>query len=158
MPGKTTYWVSKRPSYSKRQAGMTSGAILEGEAVREAIYRLYRRYAKQWNDIELDTNRSLNEHTEEICDARVAAGSLRRFFFNYTNSRHNQWVLELSFSRKFKVYYPGFSCGLNALRSTDDIRNIVLHWNENGDQAFREWIELEAKKNKDNGEWTEYKV
>lgn len=157
MSRKFSYWVGKRPSDSKRWAGMTSATILGGEAEKEAIYRLYRRYVKQWNDIELDTNRPLDEHTHEICGAKVVGGQ-HRFILSYKNNGQSPWILEVCFSRGFKQHYPGMSCGLNSLRSTDDIRSIRLHWNEDGDQVFQQWLESEQRKNKDNGEWTEYKA
>ncbi|MFC7367263.1 hypothetical protein [Vreelandella zhaodongensis] len=157
MPRKSPYWIGKRPSDSKRWAGMTSATILAGEAEREATYRLYRRYVKQWNDIELDTNRSLDEHTHEISGAK-AVGGQRRFILSHQNNRQNQWMLEVCFSRGFKQYYPGMSCGLNPLRSTDDIRSIRLHWSEDGDREFQQWLESDQRQNQDNGEWTEYKA
>ncbi|MBT12504.1 MAG: hypothetical protein CMI02_10780 [Oceanospirillaceae bacterium] len=158
MSRKPPYWIGKRPSDSKRWAGMTSATILEGETEIEAVYRLYRRYVKQWNDIELDTNRSLDEHTHEICGAKVVAGGQRRFILSHQSGGQDEWILEVCFSRGFKPYYPGMSCGLNPLRSPDDIRSIRLHWNKAGDQAFRRWLESEQGQNKENGEWTEYRA
>lgn len=158
MAGKPPYWIGKRPSDSKRWARMTSATILESESVREAVYRLYRRYVKQWNDIELDTNRSLDEHTHEICGVQVVGSTQRRFILSYHKSTQNQWILEVCFARGFKEYYPGMSCGRNPLRSTDDIRSIRLHWNGNGKHVFEKWLEEEYEKNRKIGEWTEYKV
>lgn len=158
MLRKSPYWIGKRPSDSKRWAGMTSATILEEDAVREAAFKLQRRYVKQWNDVELDADRSLDEHTHEIYGAKVVGGGQRRFILSHQGGGQNQWILEICYSRGFKEYYPGMSCALNPLRSTDDIRSIRLHWNEGGDQAFQQWLETERYENKNNGEWSEYKA
>lgn len=158
MPRKSPYWIGKRPSDSKRWAGMTSATILEGDAFREAIFSLQRRYVKKWNDVELDTDRSLDEHTHEICGAKVVGGGQRRFILSHQGGGQSQWILEVCYSRGFKEYYPGMSCGRNPLRSTDDIRSIRLHWNEDGDQAFQQWLEKERYENENNGEWSVYKA
>lgn len=158
MPRRSPYWIGKRPSDSKRWAGMTSATILEGDALREAIFRLQRRYVKQWNDVELDADRSLDEHAHEICGAKVVGSGQRRFILSHQAGGQNQWILEVCYSRGFKEYYPGMSCARNPLRSTDDIRSIRLHWNEDGDQAFHQWLEKERHQNENNGEWNEYKA
>lgn len=158
MPRRSSYWVGTRPSDSKRWAGMTSATILEGGAVGEAIFRLHRRYVKQWNDVELGADRSLDEHTHEICGAKVVGGGQRRFILSHQGAGNNQWILEVCYSQGFKEYYPGMSCALNPLRSTEDIRSIRLHWNEDGDQAFQQWLEAERCENKNNGEWNEYRA
>lgn len=137
---------------------MTSATTLEEDAIREAVFRLQRRYVKQWNDVELDTDRSLDEHTHEICGAKIVGSGQRRFILSHQSGGKNQWILEVCYSRSFKEYYPGMSCALNPLRSTDDIRSIRLHWNEDGDQAFQHWLKTERDGNKNNGEWSEYKT
>jgi len=117
---------------------------------------MYRRYVKQWNDIELDENRPLTEHTGEVFGARVV-GAARRFILLGPNERQDKWILEVLFARGFSQYYPGLSCGLNTLRSPEDIRSIRLHWSEGGQDVFRRWLKAEAEANKGNGEWDEYR-
>ncbi len=106
MATKRTYWLGPRPSGAARWQGATSGSVLDAAEYEEALYKLYRRYAKQWNDIELDKFRPLSEHTHEICDARVV-GSQGMFVLHMNDDRETGWVLEVSFGRGFKQYYPG---------------------------------------------------
>ncbi len=158
MGRRPSYWVGKRPSDGKRWAYTTSAIVLIGEEETEAIYRMYRRYVKQWNDIELDTSRCLSEHTHELCGAKVVGGANRRFILHWENNNHDHWILEVFFSRGFSEFYPGLSCGRNTLRSANDIRSIRLHWSENGREEFNNWLKSEKSENQNNGEWDEYKA
>ena len=158
MASESTYWNGPRPSDGKRWAYTTSATILTGEEEIEAIYRMYRRYVKKWNDIELDMGRSLSEHTHEICGAKVVGGANRRFILHWQKGDHDHWILEVFLAGGFKEYYPGLSCGLNTLRSTKDLRSIRLHWSKDGREEFNRWLALEKAENQNKGEWSEYKA
>jgi len=118
---------------------------------------MYRRYVKQWNDIELDRSRCLSEHTHEICGAKIVGGN-RKFILHWERNNHDHWILEVFFSRGFSEYYPGWSCGRNTLRNIKDIQSIRLHWSENGREKFDNWLNTEKSVNQNNGEWDEYKT
>ncbi len=119
---------------------------------------MYRRFVKQWNDIELDINRSLSEHTHKICDAQIVGGANRRFILHWQDRDQDHWILEVFLARGFREYYPGLSCGRNPLRSHKDMRSLRLHWSGNGRKEFTQWIETERKENQSKGEWVEYKA
>jgi hypothetical protein len=156
MKKKSPYWIGKKPWDGFRWTYTDTAKILEDVAQKEAIFRMYRRYVKQWNDIELDRNRSLSEHTHEVCGAKVISSS-RKFTLHahYDNQEH--WILEVMFARGFSEFYPGLSAGRNTMRSVSDIRSIYLHWNQAGDSKFENWLITEKNINSINGEWTEYK-
>jgi len=158
MAAKPTYWIGPRPSDGRRWVYTTAATVLTGDEEKEAIYRMYRRYVKQWNDIELNTDRCLSEHTHEICGAKVVGSGNRRFILHWSGGNQVHWILEVLFARGFREYYPGFSCGRNTLRSIKDIRGIRLHWNENGREEFGRWLATEKAANQDKGEWSEYKA
>ncbi|MBM5572443.1 MULTISPECIES: hypothetical protein [Deefgea] len=157
MASKSTYWIGSRPSDGKGWTYTTSAIELICDEEREAIYRMYRRYVKQWNDIELNNDISLSEHTHEICGAKIVGSANRRFILHWQGNEQVHWILEVFFSRGFKQYYPGFSCALNTLRSTEDIRSIRLHWSLNGKEEFNSWLLKERAVNQDKEEWNEYK-
>jgi len=117
---------------------------------------MYGRYVKQWNDIELDRTRSLNEHSHEVCGAQVV-GAERMFVLHDTSQKNEDWILEVKFARGFTPFHPGWSCGKNPFRSLADIANINLHWKGSGDQRFRTWLDRECAENSHKGECTEYK-
>jgi len=158
MAAKSAYWLCPRPSDGKHWAYTTSATILTGDEEKQAIYSLYRRYVKQWNDIELDTDRCLSEHTHEVCGAKVVGSANRRFILHWQRGNQDHWILEVFFARGFREYYPGLSCGRNTLRSTKDIRSIRLHWSENGREEFNRWLATEKAENQNKGEWSEYKA
>lgn len=83
MAAKPTYWIGPRPSDGRRWANTTVATVLTGDEEKEAIYRMYRRYVKQWNDIELNNDRCLSEHTHEICGAKVVGSGNRRFILHW---------------------------------------------------------------------------
>lgn len=60
MAAKPTYWIGPRPSDGRRWAYTTAATVLTGDEEKEAIYPMYRRYVKQWNDIELNNDRCLS--------------------------------------------------------------------------------------------------
>jgi hypothetical protein len=157
MANTRAYWIGKRPSDAKRWQSTTSGSVLDQAKYRQELYKLYRRYAKQWNDIELDKSRPLSEHAHEICGAKVV-GTQNKFVLCKDEDRDIGWILEVSFRRGFKQYYPGFSAGLNALRNEDDVSRIVLHWRGEGRENFDAWLARERVENCNRGEWTEYKA
>lgn len=156
MQRKLNYWIGARPSNSKRWQNADSGSKLELAEYEGALFGLYRRYAKQWNDIELDHTRNLSEHTHSVCGAKVV-GSFDKFILEFSVDRDNGWILELAFSFKFKKYYPGMSTALNMLRTHKDVKNAILHWRGNGQNLFYEWLAIERLENEEKGEWTEYK-
>lgn len=151
------YWRGKRPSDGKRWKGATSAEELSANIYSEPLFRMYRRYAKQWNEIELDRTRSLSEHTHTVCGSRVV-GAPGMFVLHCDVSRENGWILEMKFARGFHQYHPGWSTGLNALRSTADVARSVLHWRGAGKEAFDHWLDQERAENAPRGEWLEYKA
>jgi len=152
---KQKYWIGKKPSDGKAWSYTERGMVIEDLGQREAIFRMYRRYVKQWNDVELDLNRSLHEHTHEVLGAGVV-GSPRAFILHSQKDPSHQWILEVWFARGFQMYHPGLSCGLNALRSPSDMRSTRLHWSGFGDQGFIDWLLEEERINADKGEATGY--
>lgn len=155
---KPTYWIGPRPSEGKRWVYTTTATVLTEDEEQEAVYRMYQRYVKQWNDIELNNDKCLSEHTHEIFGAKVVGSGNRRFILHWHRGNEVHWILEVLFARGFKEYYPEFSCGRNALRSIKDIRAIRLHWSEGGREEFGRWHASEQEANQDNGEWSEYKA
>lgn len=151
----SSYWVGMRPTGGKRWAYATSGTVIDDPKLKEAIFRMYRRYTKQWNDIELDRSRSLSEHTHEVLGAKVVGGN-RRFILHAQEDNMNHWILEVFYSRGFSEFHPGWSCGKNPFRSIDDMRSIHLHWSDEGKVKFEEWVEAERLANQHRGEATEY--
>ncbi|MBT8421068.1 MAG: hypothetical protein KJO08_09430 [Gammaproteobacteria bacterium] len=158
MTGKTAYWIGKKPWDGKRWAYTTSGIVLDDPFQKEEIFRMYRRYVRQWNEIELNMDRSLSEHTHEVCGAKVVGGNAQKFILHMQNSDRDTWILEVNFARGFSEFYPGLSCARNTMRSPDDIRSIHLHWSQAGNEAFKEWLKVEKEINETKGEWTEYKA
>ncbi len=153
---KPPYWKGPHPSDATRWQGADSGESLSLSMYGEALFHMYRRYAKQWNDIELDRARSLSEHTHEVCGARVV-GAPRKFVLHRDINRDDGWILEVKFARGFHIYYPGWSCGLNTLRSKTDLQSAVLHWRGDGRSEFEAWLVQERSENESRGEWAEYK-
>ena len=118
---------------------------------------MYRRYVKQWNDIELNLDKDLSEHKHEICGAHIVAGRSRSFTLHWQDDNHVHWILEVFYARGFSDY-PGLSCGRNPFRTVNDIRSAHLHWKGNGRKEFDKWLAIEEKENENNGEWNEYKT
>ncbi|BBB66379.1 hypothetical protein UNDYM_2126 [Undibacterium sp. YM2] len=159
MTRKTAYWIGKRPSDGKAWQYAEHATIIDDASQAEMIYRMYRRYVKQWNDIELNPEKCLSAHTHEICGAAVISSSIHKFVLHAHNSSYqNHWILEVCLARGFSMYYPGGSCGLNTLRSIDDIRSIRLHWSQAGDEVFKAWLNTEKEINSANGESEEYRA
>lgn len=156
MNKKQPYWLTEKPSDAKRWEGCDLGAVLENDDYRERLFRLYRRYVKQWNDIELDHSRSLADHTHQICGAKVV-GSTNMFILQGSQNGTEDWTLEIVYARGFKQFYPGMSTGRNTMRSPENIKSIRLHWKDAGRDAFNAWLNQEAQINSDKGEWDEYK-
>ena len=151
-----SYWRGKRPSDAKRLQGADSGEVLSIATYAEPLFHMYRGYAKQWNEIELDETRNLSEHTHRVSGARVV-GAQGEFILHMDINREDGWILEVKFVPGFQVYYPRLSCGLNALRKRADIQRVVLHWRGAGRTAFDSWLVQERAENAPRGEWTEYK-
>ena len=157
MTGRAPYWVGKRPSDGKRWRGAEAAIILDLEEYGDILFSMYRRYVTQWNEIELDMNRELSEHTFLICGAQVV-GASGRFILTFNADRETGWILELCFRSGFHQYYPGLSTGLNALRTVSDIRRAALHWRGNGRDAFETWLKQERTENYATCEATVYKA
>lgn len=156
MTRKLNYWIGPKPSSGKGWQNAEHGTILEPSTYGDQFFRLYRRYVKQWNDIELDVSRGLNEHTHSVCGAKVVSAS-GRFILEHNSNRETGWILELKFSRGFRQFYPGLSTGLNAFRTINDLQKITFHWRGEGESSFWQWLVLELQENGSKGEWNEYK-
>lgn len=156
MTRKQNYWVGPRPSSGKGWQNAEHGTTLELSACGDQLFRLYRRYVKQWNDIELDVARGLNEHTHNVCGAKVV-GASGRFILEHNSNRETGWILEVKFSRGFRQFYPGLSTGLNTLRTINDLQKVTFHWRGEGESSFQQWLALELQENGAKGEWNEYK-
>lgn len=152
----TSYWIGAKPADGKRWASTEHATVENDDFIRESIFRMYRRYVKQWNDIELDYSRSLQEHSHEVCGAKVV-GANRMFVLHDETQNNESWILEVKFARGFSPFHPGLSCGKNPFRTVADIANIRLHWKGSGHQAFRAWLERERSENLHKVECTEYK-
>ena len=150
------YWQGTKPSNGTRWVYTDNAEVLDDPQIVEDVFRMHRRYAKQWNDIELNVSRNLSEHTHEVCGAQVVGGN-RRFILHAHQDNRAHWILEILYARGFSEWYPGWSFGKNALRSTNDIKSVHLHWSEGGREAFENWLKSEKITNQHNGEWTEYK-
>lgn len=150
------YWINKKPTGGRKWVYTTSATAIEDATQKEEILRMYRRYVKQWNDIELDHSRSLSEHTHEVCGAKVV-GANKKFILHAYEGDQNHWILEILFARGFSQFYPGWSTGKNTMRSTADMKGAYLHWSGAGREAFERWLVTERKTNQARGEWEEYK-
>jgi hypothetical protein len=158
MRKKAPYWIGKKPWDGTRWAYTERATLLDDASQKEAIFRMYRRYVKQWNDIELNTERSLAEHTHEICGAKVVGGGGKKFILHAHRDNQDHWILEVMFARGFSESYPGWSTGRNTMRTLSDMRSIHLHWSHAGDKAFESWLVTEKLMNGTNGEWDEYRT
>lgn len=156
MKRKSNYWQCAKPSSGTRWAYTEMATVIDDPNVIESVFRMHRRYAKQWNDIELDTNRSLSEHTHKVHGAQVVSGN-RRFILHGQNGEKTHWILEVLLARGFAEWHPGWSFGKNPLRTISDIKSIHLHWSEGGKESFEEWLIEEREINSKNGECGEYR-
>lgn len=154
MVGQANYWTGKRPWNGHRWTYTHSAEVLDSHEYKEAVFRMYRRYVKQWNDIELDHSRCLSEHTHQVHGAQVV-GSHRRFILHAQESDMH-WILEVLFARRFLEFQRGASFGRNAMRSVDDIHSLHLHWRGSGRSRFDAWLEEECRSNLEHGEAHEY--
>lgn len=151
MASRIPYWQGPTPSGVKRWQGATQATIVDLDVYGEDLLRMYRRYVKEWNEIELDNSRQLAEHTHHVGAARVV-GSSGRFILTSAIDRETGWILEIEFGRGFKQYFPGLSCGLNSPRSAKDLKRVTLHWRGAGEAAFGEWLKNRSDKNSDDSE------
>lgn len=155
MSSRNIYWIDGRPSSGKRWQGAEHAKIINAECVVDAIFRMQRRFVKQWNDVEFDRDRDFSEQSQEISGATVL-GLVDRFVVHMRNDRDSLWVLEARHGRGFKPFYPGLSCGRNPFRSWDDMKIIYLHYAGSGEEAFSSWLAIESKNN-GSAEWDKYK-
>lgn len=158
MTTRTSYWIGQRPSGAQKWAYTTSATVLDEVEYHEPLFRMYRRYVKQWNDIELNRDRSLSEHTHQVHDAKVVGGTRRCFNLHWHNESNDHWILEVNYARGFSEFYPGLSCGRNPFRSIKDVRSAHLHWSGSGRKEFDRWLASEKETNNKNGEWDEYRA
>ena len=126
MRKNSKYWIGTKPSDGCRWTYTDHATVIDDPALVQNVFHMYRRYVKQWNDIELDRNRSLQEHTHEVCGARVV-GANRMFVLHDDTQPQSDWILEVKFARGYSPYHPGWSFGKNPFRSTADMTNIRLH-------------------------------
>lgn len=154
MKQQSTQWLGRKPAKATSWACADTAMVLDDPAHRDAIFRMYRRYVKQWNDIELDPIRRA-AHTHDICGAQVRGGD-RRFILQAHQENKDHWILEIHFARTFSEWYPKWSFGKNTLRSRSDIKKIHLHWSNRGKELFEAWLSKERKENQLKGEWTDY--
>lgn len=132
--------------------------ILDEAKYHIALFEMHCRYIKQWNDIELNRNRCLSEHTHEVHGAKIVGGDGHCFILHWHNIDNDHWILEINYAQGFSEFYPGWSCGRNPFRSLKDIRSAHIHWSGNGREEFDRWLIFEKEANKNNGEWDEYQA
>jgi hypothetical protein len=92
----TKYWIGKRPSDGR------AWEILAG------CVEVYRLYVRRWNEIELDRNRSLEEHLGEIDGAGFVNGGARMVIL-HAQRGDAHWILEMMLARGFDLFGEGFS-------------------------------------------------
>jgi hypothetical protein len=155
MTKRVTYWIGARPRDGRAWAYTEHGRALDDESVKESVFHMYRRYVKQWNDVELDRSRSLQEHTQIVCGASVGFDH-HRAVFHWQGQDDTHWILEILFAGRFSEFMSGWSHGRNPLRTLKDIKSLHLHWSKEGDSAFNNWLIQEKLENANKGEWTEY--
>ena len=148
------YWIDGRPPSGKRWQGAEYARIINEESVFGAIFRMQRRFVKQWNDVELDRERDFSEQSQVISGATVLSLA-DRFVVHMRNGREGLWVLEVRYVRGFKHYYPGLSCARNPFRSRDDMKSIYLHFAGSGEEEFSSWLAIESQ-NDGSAEWDAY--
>lgn len=137
----SAYWTGQRPRDAEEWSCTDFGAVVDDAATRHALFRMYGRYVKRWNEIELDASRNLFEHTHEVDGAKVLAAD-GRFVLHGRSRARSQWIVEIIFSRGFRVFYPG-NLGRNPMRGVADIRSVHLHWSGSGRDAFEQWMRTE---------------
>ena len=132
------YWLGKRPYDGKKWIYTTSATVINNSKMRQIAFELYQLYVAQWNDIEGDLSRCLSEHTHKLGSAKVLS-RFDHFILMDHNNNNDYWVFEICLSKKFEPYKSGLSCCMRPLNSIKNIRNVVLHWSDNGHLGFRNW-------------------
>ncbi|KQW64893.1 hypothetical protein [Variovorax sp. Root411] len=132
------YWIGGQPLDGDQWSYTDFGTVLDDAQTRQTLFRMYERYVRQWNDIELDHSRNLSEHTHQVHGAKVLAGDGRFVLHGRPNSR-SHWILEIVFSGGFRVFHR-CDLGRNTLRSTADMQSIHLHWSGCGREGFEHWM------------------
>jgi len=127
------YWTGGQPPDGDRWSCADFGAVLDDAETRLALFRMYGRYVRRWNDIEPGIH--------QVHGAKVLAADGRFVLHGRPDSR-SHWILEIVFARGFRVFHP-CSMGRNAMRSTADMRSVHLHWSGSGRQAFGHWMSAE---------------
>lgn len=117
---------------------------------------MYRRFVKQWNDVELHPTRSSGESPQEICGAKMTSDPMR-FILQGRTEAGSEWILEVWYARRFRSWYQGASCARNTMRTMNDIESLHLHFSPGGEQAFMSWLQYEQELNRAKGEWEEYR-
>jgi hypothetical protein len=126
MRDSSEYWIGGNPLGGDRWSYARFGTVLDDVATRQALFRMHGRYVRQWNDIELDSKRSLLEHTQQVHGAKVlTAGD--RFVLHGRSGSWSHWILEILYSPGFREFYP-WTLERNTLRSLADVRSVHLHW------------------------------
>ncbi|MBI2768963.1 MAG: hypothetical protein HYX47_05045 [Burkholderiales bacterium] len=141
---KSNYWVGNRPSGGKAWAYTDRGCEIADPAIQATVTEIYRHYARLWNEIELDRDRSLEEHTHQIAGASAVNGGGRMFAL-HAQDGDTHWVLELLFARGFDLFGEGMSFAMTEPDSLSAFRSMRLHWNEGGQEAFSNWLKTAPK-------------
>ena len=132
------YWLGKRPYDGKKWVYTTSGIVINNRNMKKIAFDLYQLYVTQWNNIEGDLSRCLSEHTHQLGTAKVIE-DFDRFILKDHNDNNDCWILEICFFKNFERYKAGLSCCLKPLSTIKNIRNVVLHWSDNGHLKFKNW-------------------
>lgn len=136
------YWIGKRPTNAKKWSGAKHAQIISDDRTIEAVFHIYQRFVKQWNDVELDAARNFDESPQEIAGAKITSDP-KRFIIHGRTEAESMWILEVWYARGFRSSRPGLSCARNTMRSITDIKSLHLHFSPGGPQAFEDWLQHE---------------
>lgn len=131
------YWIGRGPARGARWVSADRAEVRSD--LRDEAFELYSRYVRQWNSIELDLGRGLDEHTHELAGAAFS-GFQDGFTLSVRDGYKVRWILEVRFAHGFVVWQSGTSFGRNLPRDRADVRSVCLHWAGGGRLDFDEWI------------------
>ena len=149
---KSSYWVGVIPSGVNCQEGLSQAMQITEPTTLDAVFRLYRRHAKHYNDIELDRSSDISKQ-QYYCNATVLTVN-ERFVVASRDESGYHWILEVTFRRGFSSFDSEKI--LNTLRSVCDIKGLYLHYNTGGPNMFEEWLLKEKQESHGKGEWVKY--
>lgn len=156
MRAKKPYWIGTKPPDGRRWGSAEHACIISDQRTIDALRSMHNRYVQAWNDIELDPQRSLSEHSHKVFGADVV-GVDRMFVLVSRSEAYGEWMLEVKYTRDFSPFHPGLSCGKNPLRSNADIVNVRLHWQGDGQLKFNHWLASEAETNRGLAQCPDYR-